>query len=70
MQVIATARGHDGLKVREPGDEFTMPEGAKGSWFQAVGGAVAAPASAPGAKPRGKAKTASEASPEVEDEIA
>ncbi len=33
MRVIATGKGYDGLNVREEGDEFEMPEGAKGSWF-------------------------------------
>lgn len=27
MQVIATGRGHDGSRVREPGEVFDMPEG-------------------------------------------
>lgn len=72
MQVIATARGHDGLTIREVDDVFDMPDGAKGSWFQPVGEPPAAkPADAPpGAKRAGKAKTVSEASPEHEDGIA
>jgi hypothetical protein len=34
VDVIATARGWDGLAVRDPGEEFQMPEGATGSWFR------------------------------------
>lgn len=26
VRVVATARGHDGLAVREPGEEFDVPE--------------------------------------------
>lgn len=72
MQVIATSRGYDGLKLREVDEVFSMPDGAKGRWFEPVDAPAAArPATAPkGAKPVGKAKTASEASPEHEDEIA
>lgn len=36
MLVIATARGYDGFSTREEGEEFEMPFGAKGSWFQPV----------------------------------
>lgn len=34
MRVIATAVGFDGTELRNPGDEFEMPDGAKGSWFE------------------------------------
>lgn len=37
MKVIAIKRGFDNVTIREEGDEFDMPEGAKGSWFKAVG---------------------------------
>ncbi len=44
MRVIATAVGFfDNL--RQKGDEFEVPEGAKGSWFKPV------PADEPEAKP-------------------
>jgi hypothetical protein len=33
QRVVATARGHDGLVVREIGEEFEMPASASGSWF-------------------------------------
>jgi hypothetical protein len=33
MRVIATARGYDNITTREIGDEFDMPDDAKGSWF-------------------------------------
>ena len=36
MRVIATKPGFDGRKVRQPGEEFDMPEGSKGSWFAQV----------------------------------
>lgn len=26
VRVVATAKGHDGINVREPGDEFDVPE--------------------------------------------
>lgn len=32
--VIATAVGHDGIQIRQPGEKFGMPDGAKGSWFK------------------------------------
>lgn len=35
MKVIATKMGYFG-KLREPGDEFEVPDGTKGSWFQPV----------------------------------
>ena len=35
MKVIATKQGYFG-KLREPGDEFEVPDGTKGSWFQPV----------------------------------
>ena len=35
MKVIATKLGYFG-KLREPGDEFEVPDGTKGSWFEPV----------------------------------
>lgn len=35
MKVIATKLGYFG-KLREPDDEFEVPDGTKGSWFQPV----------------------------------
>lgn len=35
MKVIATKLGYFG-KLREPGDEFEVPDGTKGSWIQPV----------------------------------
>lgn len=35
MEVIATKLGYFG-KLRQPGDEFEVPDGTKGSWFQPV----------------------------------
>ena len=35
MKVIATKFGYFG-KLRQPGDEFEVPEGSKASWFQPV----------------------------------
>lgn len=37
MEVIANQLGFDGFCLREPGEQFTMPEGSKGSWFDPVG---------------------------------
>ena len=34
MRVVATAVGADNLTRREPGEEFDMPDGSKGSWFE------------------------------------
>ena len=52
MKVIATKAGYFG-KLRAPGDEFEVPEGAKGSWFKPV------PADEPEAKPaRGRKASA------------
>lgn len=36
MRVIATNRGYDNVTTREPGDEFEMPEGSKGTWFRSL----------------------------------
>ena len=35
MKVLATKLGYFG-KLREPGDEFEVPDGTKGSWFQPI----------------------------------
>ena len=35
MKVVATAMGFDG-QLRQIGDEFEVPDGTKGSWFQPV----------------------------------
>lgn len=35
MKVIATKQGYFG-KLRAVGDEFEVPDGTKGSWFQPV----------------------------------
>ena len=35
MKVIATKLGYFG-RLRQPGDEFEVPDGTKGSWFQPV----------------------------------
>lgn len=35
MKVIATKLGYFG-KLRDVGDEFEVPDGTKGSWFQPV----------------------------------
>ena len=35
MKVIATKAGYFG-KLRQPGDEFDVPDGTKGSWFHPV----------------------------------
>lgn len=31
---IAIAVGYDNLAVRQPGDEFELPDGSSGSWFK------------------------------------
>ncbi len=37
IRCIATAPGYDNTKVREPGEEFEMPDGTKpGTWFTIV----------------------------------
>lgn len=35
MKVIATKQGYIG-KLRQPGDEFEVSDGTKGSWFEPV----------------------------------
>jgi len=52
MKVVATEKGYLGW-IREPGDEFDVPEGVTGSWFKPV----AEPPKAEPAKPKGKGKT-------------
>lgn len=37
MRVVATDVGYDNLKLRQVGEEFDMPEGSVGRWFQPVG---------------------------------
>lgn len=37
MRVVAIKEGYDNIKLREVGEEFEMPEGAKGKWFVPVG---------------------------------
>jgi len=58
MEVIATKPGWDGVKLRQAGDTFDMPEGAKGTWFKSTAPDPApaatkepAPAPAPKATP-------------------
>lgn len=60
MRVIATARGFDGQQTREVDEEFEMPDGAKGSWFNEVGGAPAPAAKPAKVKAEKPAKTLSE----------
>lgn len=57
MKVIATKVGFDGKRVRQPGDEFDMPEGSKGSWF------VPADDKAKGKKAAGKTEATEPANP-------
>ena len=47
MKVVATKRGYDGVKVREEGEEFEMPEGSKGSWFKPLKAGDPKPAKTP-----------------------
>lgn len=49
MQVIATARGYHG-SLREPGDTFEVPDGAKATWFAPVEKAASAKPTRPQAK--------------------
>lgn len=61
MRVIATSRGYDNVVVREAGEEFDMPKGAKGSWFVPIEGSPEKPAK--GGKPKadsGRPTTVSE----------
>jgi len=48
MRVIATKTGYDGTKVRDPGEEFEMPKGSTGSWFEPLADAPKAKAKAEG----------------------
>jgi hypothetical protein len=43
MKVIATGPGYDGIVLRDRGDEFDMPDGATGSWFDPVDGEATEP---------------------------
>ena len=49
MRVKATGIGYDNVAVRNPGEEFDMPDGSTGSWFVPVeknsNGSAAQPAS-------------------------
>lgn len=35
MEVVATKEGFDGIRVRQPGETFEMPDGATSTWFEA-----------------------------------
>lgn len=61
VTVVAIARGYFG-ELRDEGDVFQVPEGAKGSWFRPVTDAdVAADAPEEAEKPkRGKGKARAE----------
>jgi hypothetical protein len=56
MRVVAIKEGYDNIKLREVGEEFEMPEGAKGSWFVPVADAKKAKAN----KPKGDPSTLAE----------
>jgi len=58
MRVTATKEGFDGAVMRRPGEEFDMPDGSKGSWFE--------PVPAEPVKPK-KAKAAPDAPPAESD---
>lgn len=66
MRVIATARGYDNLKTREEGEEFDMPDGAKGSWFVPLD-EPAKPVKAQKVKSDKPAQTMSEAAAQSDD---
>lgn len=66
MKVIATTTGHDGFVVRHEGDEFEMPEGAKGSWFKPAGGDPA-PKAPRAPRSSGRAETIGELAREQAD---
>lgn len=36
MRVRALETGFDNLAIREPGDEFEMPDGSEAHWFEPV----------------------------------
>lgn len=65
MKVKATKRGYDGTRVIEEGEEFDMPEGAKGSWFKPVKGDEPKPVKAP--RGSGRAATVGELASEQSD---
>lgn len=65
MRVTATALGYDGRALRQPGDEFDMPEGSKGSWFVAKEPPAATPPPAPTG--RGRKAAPPEAGPAEAD---
>lgn len=52
VRVRATKEGYDNVAVRQPGDVFDMPKGAKGSWFEPVE-AASGKAQPPAANPAG-----------------
>lgn len=59
---IATAVGYDNLAVRQPGDEFDMPDGSTASWFKPAADDTKGPK---GKKPKAGAP---EGTPEVTPE--
>lgn len=60
--VEAVSLGFDGLTLRQPGDVFQMPAGAKGSWFKPHGEAAAEESEVP--KQRGPGRPRKEAAAE------
>lgn len=78
MRVIANATGFDNLAIREPGEEFDMPDDAEAHWFDPVDKnafdkrkAAKATAAKAGAEPAAKATKATktaEPAAEIADE--
>lgn len=58
IRCIATAPGYDNVKIREPGEEFELPDGSKqGTWFTIVKPAKAQKAVASGDSTQVETKT-------------
>jgi len=57
---IATAVGYDNIAVRQPGDEFDLPDGSSAPWFKPAEGDTKGPA-----KAKAGGKKAEPAGPEV-----
>lgn len=62
-KVRANQRGYFGGMVREAGDIFDVPDGAKASWWGPVGDADIAPAPAAKRKPKADTVAAPKAEP-------
>lgn len=67
---IAVAVGYDNVTVRQPGDEFDLPDGSSASWFKPAAGDAKGPVKSKKPKAADPAAGEGEGGGEVGDAIA